>query len=72
MRPLLAIQEIAPRLAERLIDATGAPRFFRAIAELSRSADPPRPEIDNQPANVDVISPAGALADSPEQARKLA
>jgi len=35
MRPLLAIQELAPRLAERLIVATGAPRFFRTVAELA-------------------------------------
>jgi hypothetical protein len=35
MRPLLAIQELAPRVAERLIVATGAPTFFRTIAELT-------------------------------------
>ena len=35
MRPLLAIQELAPRVAERLIVATGAPRFFRTVAELA-------------------------------------
>ncbi len=35
MRPLLAIQELAPRVAERLIVATGAPRFFRTVAELT-------------------------------------
>jgi short-subunit dehydrogenase len=35
MRPLLAIQELAPRVAERLIVATGAPTFFRTIAELA-------------------------------------
>jgi NAD(P)-dependent dehydrogenase (short-subunit alcohol dehydrogenase family) len=35
MRPLLAIQELAPRLAERVIVATGAPRFFRTVAELA-------------------------------------
>ena len=35
MRPLLAIQELAPRVAERLIVATGAPRFFQTIAELA-------------------------------------
>jgi short-subunit dehydrogenase len=34
MRPLFAIQELAPRVAERLIAATGAPRFFRTVAEL--------------------------------------
>jgi short-subunit dehydrogenase len=35
MRPLLAIQELAPRVAERLIVATGAPTFFRTVAELT-------------------------------------
>jgi short-subunit dehydrogenase len=35
MRPLLAIQEVAPRVAERLIIATGAPQFFRTVAELA-------------------------------------
>ena len=35
MRPLLAIQELAPRIAERLIVATGASRFFRTVAELA-------------------------------------
>jgi short-subunit dehydrogenase len=34
MRPLLVIQEFAPRLAERLVAATGAPRFFRTVSEL--------------------------------------
>lgn len=35
MRPLLAIQELAPRVAERVIVATGAARFFRTVAELA-------------------------------------
>jgi short-subunit dehydrogenase len=35
MRPLLAIQELAPRLAERVIVATGAPQFFRTVAGLA-------------------------------------
>ena len=35
MRPLLAIQELAPRIAERLILATCASRFFRTVAELA-------------------------------------
>jgi short-subunit dehydrogenase len=35
MRPLLALQELAPRLAERLIVATGAPAFFRTVAALA-------------------------------------
>ncbi len=35
MRPLLAVQEIAPRLAESIVTATGATRFFSRLAELS-------------------------------------
>lgn len=35
MRPLLAVQEIAPRLAESIITAAGAGRFFSRLAELS-------------------------------------
>jgi short-subunit dehydrogenase len=35
MRPLLAIQELAPRLTARVIVATGAPKFFRTVAELA-------------------------------------
>ncbi len=35
MRPLLAVQEIAPRLAESITTATGAARFFSRLAELS-------------------------------------
>lgn len=35
MRPLLGIQAFLPRLAERLVVATGAPRFFRTVAELT-------------------------------------
>lgn len=35
MRPLLAIQELAPRVAERLVVATGASQFFRTVAELA-------------------------------------
>jgi short-subunit dehydrogenase len=42
MRPLLAIQELAPRLAERIVRATGAGRFFAAVAERTgRSAPAP-------------------------------
>jgi short-subunit dehydrogenase len=33
MRPLLAIQEIAPRFAQRIIGATGAGAFFAQVAE---------------------------------------
>ena len=35
MRPLLAIQEIAPRFAQRIVDTTGARDFFARAAELS-------------------------------------
>jgi NAD(P)-dependent dehydrogenase (short-subunit alcohol dehydrogenase family) len=33
MRPILALQELAPRLAERILAMTGAPRFFAQIAD---------------------------------------
>ena len=33
MRPLLAIQEIAPRFAQRIVGATGAGTFFAQVAE---------------------------------------
>ena len=33
MRPLLAIQELAPRIAERILATTGAPDFFAKVAE---------------------------------------
>jgi hypothetical protein len=33
MRPLLAIQELAPRIAERIFAITGAPEFFAKVAE---------------------------------------
>jgi short-subunit dehydrogenase len=33
MRPLLAIQEMAPRLAQRITDVTGARDFFARVAE---------------------------------------
>ena len=33
MRPLLAIQELAPRLAERLVAVTGAGKFFALVVE---------------------------------------
>jgi short-subunit dehydrogenase len=35
MRPLLAIQEVAPRLAARIVDVTGASHFFAQVAERS-------------------------------------
>ena len=40
MRPLLAIQELAPRLAERIVQATGAGRFFAAVAERTGRSSP--------------------------------
>ncbi len=42
MRPLLALQELAPRLAERILAMTGAPAFFARVAEATarRSAPP--------------------------------
>ncbi len=33
MRPLLALQELAPRTAERIVAATGAPGFFAQLAQ---------------------------------------
>jgi short-subunit dehydrogenase len=46
MRPLLALQELAPRLAERIVTATGASKFFvQLVARTNRSApaqQPPR------------------------------
>ncbi len=33
MRPLLALQELAPRIAERIFAITGAPEFFAKVAE---------------------------------------
>lgn len=60
MRPLLAIQELAPRVAERLIVATGASQFFRTVAELAgrdlvigqaqSTTKTPGPDTRNQPA----------------------
>jgi short-subunit dehydrogenase len=42
MRPLLALQELAPRLAERIVGWTGAPRFFAGVAEATgRRPSPP-------------------------------
>ena len=48
MRPLLAIQELAPRIAERILATTGAPDFFAKVAEATArrstraGCDPPR------------------------------
>jgi short-subunit dehydrogenase len=33
MRPLLAVQELAPRLAERIVSWTGAAHFFTSVAD---------------------------------------
>ena len=48
MRPLLAMQELAPRIAERILATTGAPDFFAKVAEATArrstraGCDPPR------------------------------
>jgi short-subunit dehydrogenase len=39
MRPLLAIQELAPRLAERIVAATGAGKFFAELEQSRHSKD---------------------------------
>ncbi len=43
MRPLFAIQELSPGLADRLVSATGAPKFFARLAELTGRSTPPGP-----------------------------
>lgn len=49
MRPLFALQELAPRFAERIVRATGASRFFVELVELTnRSAPRPRPPRNPQ------------------------
>ena len=40
MRPLLALQELAPRLAERILSMTGAPAFFLRVAERTGRGSP--------------------------------
>ena len=45
MRPLLAIQELAPRLADRIVQATGAARFFAGVAELTDHSSPSRSPV---------------------------
>jgi hypothetical protein len=56
MRPLLAVQELAPRLAERIVAATGAGKFFALLAEQSHrsapSQPPPWPRADQEPPRV--------------------
>jgi short-subunit dehydrogenase len=50
MRPLLAIQELAPRLADRLVRATGGPHFFSRLAELTgRDTSPHPPPTQSAP-----------------------
>ncbi len=38
LRPLLAIQELAPRFAEQIVVATGARRFFERLVQLTDRA----------------------------------
>jgi short-subunit dehydrogenase len=45
MRPLLALQELAPRLAERIVQVTGAGRFFAAVAERTDRSSPSRSPV---------------------------
>jgi short-subunit dehydrogenase len=57
MRPLLAVQELAPRLAERIVAATGADKFFALLVERSGRSAPsqPRwPHADREPPRVTV------------------
>jgi short-subunit dehydrogenase len=50
MRPLLVLQELAPRLAERVVAATGAGRFFALLADrFDRGAPPPPPSVPPRP-----------------------
>jgi short-subunit dehydrogenase len=70
MRPLLAIQELMPRVAERLIFATGAPRFFQKLAELSgHNLAIGRAEIaDHRPGpSTPIEQVAGAVAPSADR-----
>jgi hypothetical protein len=47
MRPLLALQEVAPRLAERTVAATGASKFFvKLIERTNRSAPAQQPSSE--------------------------
>ena len=40
MRPLFALQELAPRLAERIVTATGASKFFAQLVERTNRSAP--------------------------------
>ena len=50
MRPLLAVQELAPRVAERIVSATGAPKFFALLAERTERTAAPVEPLRRQPA----------------------
>ena len=56
MRPLLAVQELAPRLANRIVRALRAGQFFARLAELtgrdSPSQPPRRPHARKQPRRI--------------------
>ena len=43
MRPLLVVQELGPRLAERIVAATGASKFFALLVERSGRSTPSQP-----------------------------
>ena len=49
MRPLLAVQELAPRVAERIVLGLGTARFFEGLAERRRRADILQPPPDPTP-----------------------
>lgn len=42
MRPLLAVQELAPKLAEQIIARLGVRDFFASVSELTGRSAPPR------------------------------
>jgi len=46
MRPLLAVQELAPRLADRITAATGAGKFFAKLVERTGRSTPSLPPAD--------------------------
>jgi short-subunit dehydrogenase len=60
MRPLFALQELAPRLAERIVTATGVSRFFVQLVEQTNrstpSQRPPRGSAREQRPRVTVKS----------------
>ncbi len=63
MRPLLAIQALMPKIAERLVVATGAPRFFRTVAELTGRG----PVIENHQAVNDSARPQATTEPTPSR-----